>query len=122
MDKVASDPECLLRLTEDGTVSAGNLEGLVSRVIELEKTTGSFNDERFRVTFLTMYQLFSTSVHLFEILKRRYVSTTKLDPTDTRSQYSYVNVSYFLKKTLCSNNPQPSQHFALHRELAQERV
>ena len=118
MDKVASDPECFLRLAEDGTVSAGNLEGLVSRVIKLEKSTDSSNDERFSVTFLTIYQLFSTSVHLFEILKRRYVSATKLDPTDTRSQYSYVNVSYFLKKTI----PQPSQHLALHRELAQERV
>ena len=91
MEKVASDVECLIRLAEDGTVSAGNLEGLVSRVIELEGTTDSPKDERFQVTFLTIYQLFSTSAHLFEVLKRRFESAAKLDPTDTRSQYSYVN-------------------------------
>lgn len=41
MERVAGDAECLLRLAEDGTVSADNLEGLVSRVIELERTTDS---------------------------------------------------------------------------------
>ena len=107
MEKVASDVECLLRLTEDGTVSAGNLEGLVSRVVELEGTTDSPKDERFQVTFLTIYQLFSTNAHLFEILKRRFESAAKLDPTDTRSQYWYVNMFrtsgkiYYL---LCPNN------------------
>ena len=89
MEKVASDTECLLRLAEDGTVSAGNLEGLVSRVID--RSPDSPGGERFRATFLTVYQLFSTNVRLFEILKRRFESAN-LDPTDTRSQYSYVNI------------------------------
>lgn len=89
MEKVAGDTECLLRLAEDGTVSAGNLEGLVSRVID--RSTDSPGGERFRATFLTVYQLFSTNVRLFEILKRRFESAN-LDPTDTRSQYSYVNI------------------------------
>ncbi len=93
MEKEASDAECLLRLAEDGTVSAGNIEGLVSRVID-RTADSSKDDERVRATFLTIYQLFSTSACLFEILKRRFVSA---DPTDTRSQYSYVNISCFWK-------------------------
>jgi hypothetical protein len=46
VERVASDAECLLRLAEDGTVSADNLKGLrvVSRVIELERTTDSSRD------------------------------------------------------------------------------
>jgi RasGEF N-terminal motif len=87
MEKMASDAECLLQLAEDGTVSAGNLEGLVSRVIDT--TTDSPGGERFRATFLTIYQLFSTNARLFEILKRRFESAN-LDPTDIRSQHSYV--------------------------------
>jgi hypothetical protein len=88
MEKMASDAECLLRLAEDGTVSAGNLEGLVSRAIDRTTDASSSGDERFRATFLTIYQLFSTSVRLFEILKRRFESTI----ADTPSQYSCVNI------------------------------
>jgi hypothetical protein len=87
MEKMASDVEGMLRLAEDGTLSAGNLEGLVSRVID-RTTDSSSGDERFGATFLTIYQLFSTSVRLFEILKRRFESTT----ADTRCQYSCVNI------------------------------
>jgi RasGEF family protein len=93
MERVTGDAECFLRYAEDGTVLAGNLEGLVSRVID--RGTDSSRDERFRATFFTIYQLFSTSGRLFEILKRRFELATKLDPTDTRSQYSYVNIYYF---------------------------
>ena len=86
MEKMASEAEGMIRLAEDGTVSAGNLEGLVSRVID-RTTDSSSEDERFGATFLTIYQLFSTSVRLFEILKRRFESTA----ADTRCQYSCVN-------------------------------
>jgi hypothetical protein len=89
MEKVASDSESLLQLAEDGAVLAGNLEGLVSRVID--GTADSSGDERFRATFLTIYQLFSTSARLFEILKRRFESAGH-DPTGTRSRYTYVNI------------------------------
>jgi hypothetical protein len=57
---VASEAECLLRLAEDGTVSVDHLEGLVPRVIELERTTDSFRDERLRAT------LFDDSTILFD--------------------------------------------------------
>jgi hypothetical protein len=99
MEEVASDSKRLLRLTEDGAVSAGNLEGLVSRVID--GTTDPPGDERFRTTFLTIYQLFSTSERLLEILKKRF-KWAGLDPTDTRSQYSYVNI---LPGKICPNAP-----------------
>ncbi|KAI0295808.1 hypothetical protein BC826DRAFT_272716 [Russula brevipes] len=59
MEKVASDTNGLLQLAEDGTVSAGNLEGLVSRVID--RPADSSRDDRFGATFLTAYQLFSTT-------------------------------------------------------------
>ena len=72
MGKVASDAECLLRVAEEGTVSADHLGSLVDRVIELERTIDSSRDERFRATFLTIYQLFSTSIHLFEVLKKAF--------------------------------------------------
>ena len=84
LEKVASDPEGLLRTATDGSVSAGNLEGLVSRAIT--GTVDSFKDDRFKVAFLTIYQLFATSERLFEILKRRFVSRG-LDPTHARSRY-----------------------------------
>ena len=84
MEMVASDSECLLRLATDGAVSAGNLEGLVSRVItDIEDPS---RNDRFRATFLTIYQLFATSERLFHILKRRFVSS-KLDPVAARSRY-----------------------------------
>ena len=85
LKKAASDPESLLRPAKDGTVSAGNLEGLLSRAI-----SGSgypSRDERFKDTFLTIYQLFATSERLFEILKRRF-EVTSLDPTMASSRYS----------------------------------
>ena len=85
LEGVASDPESLLRPAKDGSVSAGNLEGLLSRVI-----TGSADlsrDERFKATFLTIYQLFASSEQLFGILKRRFESSAPLDPATARSRY-----------------------------------
>ncbi|KAI9450592.1 hypothetical protein F5148DRAFT_585958 [Russula earlei] len=87
MEKVASDTETLLQVAEDGTVSAGNLEGLISRIID--GTTDPSKDNRFRATFLTTYQLFSTSTRLFEILKKRFESAG-LNPANARSQYSIL--------------------------------
>jgi RasGEF N-terminal motif len=85
MEMAASDSECLLRPATDGTVSAGNLEGLVSRVItEIEDPS---RNDRFRETFLTIYQLFATSERLMDILKRRFESS-ELDPVAARSRYS----------------------------------
>lgn len=84
LERVASDPERLLRPANDGSVSAGNLEGLFSRAI-----TGSADlsrDERFTAAFLTIYQLFATSERLFEVVKRRFESTSR-DPSMARSRY-----------------------------------
>jgi hypothetical protein len=87
MEKAASDSECLLRVATDGTVSAANLEGLVSRVItDIEYSS---RNDHFRTTFLTIYQLFATSERLFEILKRRFGSS-ELDLVAARSRYPYV--------------------------------
>jgi serine/threonine protein kinase len=95
MDKAASDSECLLRFATDGTVSAGNLEGLVSRVIS---DIAASRDDRFRATFLTIYQLFATSERLFGILKRRFEST-ELDPITVRSRYPILLfIESWLKK------------------------
>jgi hypothetical protein len=82
MEMAGSDSECLLRSATDGTVSAGNLEGLVFRVItDLEDPS---RDDPFRATFLKIYQLCAPSQSLFNILKRRFGSS---DPVITRSQY-----------------------------------
>jgi hypothetical protein len=84
LEKVASDSDGLLRPAADGSVSAGNLEGLVSRII-----TGSANksqDAHFMATFLTVYQLFATSERLFEVLKRRFGST-HLEPAHVPSRF-----------------------------------
>jgi len=84
LEKVASDSDGLLRPAADGSVSAGNLEGLVSRII-----TGSADKSRdacFMATFLTVYQLFATSERLFEVLKRRFGST-ELGPAHLRSRF-----------------------------------
>jgi hypothetical protein len=80
----------LARDPADGSVSAGNLEDLISRVIT--DTTDISMDRRFRGTFLTIYQLFATSERLFEILKRRFGSM-ELDPREDhiRSRFKYVN-------------------------------
>jgi hypothetical protein len=85
MERVASDPECLILPAMNGTVSAGNLEGLLSRVIS--DTADSSRSEHFRATFLTIYQLFSTSERLFSFLKRRFESA-ELDPATLRSRFS----------------------------------
>ena len=84
MEMAASDSEPLCRPARDGTVSAGNLEGLVSRVIT-DIVDPSRND-LFWATFLTIYQLFATSERLFDILKRRFESS-ELDPVSLRSRY-----------------------------------
>jgi hypothetical protein len=86
MEMATSGSECLLRLATDGTVSAGNLEGLVYRVItDIEDPSRNIH---FRATFLTIYQLFATSERLFHILKRRFESS---EPDPARSRYLYVN-------------------------------
>jgi hypothetical protein len=85
MEKAATGPEGLLRSALDGTVSAGNLEGLVSRVIS--DTADSSENDRFRSSFITIYQLFATSERLFDILKRRF-ETTVPNPVTVHSQYS----------------------------------
>jgi RasGEF N-terminal motif len=77
MEKVANDSENLVRHPADGSVSAGNLEDLISRVIT--DTADPSEDSRLRHAFLTVYQLFTTSERLFEILKRRFRSM-ELDP------------------------------------------
>lgn len=88
MDMAASDSEGLLRPATDGTVSSGNLEGLVFRVIsDIEDPS---RNDHFRATFLTIYQLFATNERLFHILKRRFESS-ELDPVAARSRYPYVN-------------------------------
>jgi hypothetical protein len=85
---LVSGAERLLWFAPDGTVSAGSLEGIATRVIG--ESAGSSTDHPLEATFLTTYQLFSTSIRLLEVVKRRSESTI-LDPTDTRSQYAYVN-------------------------------
>jgi hypothetical protein len=88
MQMAAGDSECLLRPAIDGSVSSGNLEGLVFRV--LTDIEGPSRNDRFRATFLTIYQLFATSERLFHILKRRFESSEQ-DPAAARSRYPYVN-------------------------------
>jgi hypothetical protein len=70
LEKVASDPEPFLLPAADGSVSAGNLEGLVSRVVN--GTADKAKNARNMATFLTVYQLFATSERLFEVLQRRF--------------------------------------------------
>ena len=82
--RAASDPESLLRPAKDGTVSAGNLEGLLSRAIV--GSADPIRDERFRAALLTIYQVFATSERFFEILKRRFEATS-LDLTTAGSPY-----------------------------------
>jgi hypothetical protein len=84
LERVASDPEGFLRPAKDGSVSAGNLEGLFSRVIA--GSADPFRDERLKAAFLTIYQLFATSERLFEVINRRFESTS-LDPSMARSRY-----------------------------------
>jgi hypothetical protein len=90
LEKVANDSESLARHPADGSVSAGNLEDLISRVIT--DTADPSMDKRFRDNFLTIYQLFATSERLLEILKRRFGSM-ELDPWEDhmRSRFKYVN-------------------------------
>ncbi|KAI9508854.1 ras guanine nucleotide exchange factor domain-containing protein [Russula earlei] len=96
METVASDPEGLVRPALDGTVSSGNLEGLVSRVIH--GSADLAGDESFKTTFLTIYRLFSTSERLFNVLKRRFESTD-LNPAHARSRYSILLfIQSWLKK------------------------
>ena len=81
----ANDPESLLRPARDGTVSAGDLEGFLSRVIA--GSADLSKDERFKADFLTIYRLFTTSERVFEVLKRRFEATS-LDPYAAGSRYS----------------------------------
>jgi hypothetical protein len=84
LQSAASDPESLLRPARDGTVSAGNLEGLLSRAIV--GSSDPVRDERFNAAFLTIYQLFATSEQVFEILKRRFEATS-VDPSMAGSRF-----------------------------------
>ncbi|KAF8273843.1 hypothetical protein EI94DRAFT_1715048 [Lactarius quietus] len=102
LSKAASDPENFLRLAKDGTVLAGNLEGLLSRAIvgsaDPSREADPSRDERFRAAFLTIYQLFATSEQVFEILKRRFEATS-LDTSLAGSRYSILLfVESWLKK------------------------
>jgi hypothetical protein len=81
----ANGPESLLRPAKDGTVSAGNLEGFLSRVIS--DSADSSKDKHFKSAFLTIYRLFATSERVFEILKRLFEATS-VDPSVASSRYS----------------------------------
>ena len=87
MEMAANDSESLLRPAKDGTVFAGNLEGLVSRLIN---DVDLSRDDDFRAAFLTIHQLFATSERLFNILKRRFESS-EFDLVAGRSRYPWVN-------------------------------
>jgi hypothetical protein len=89
LEMMANDPENLVRHAADGSVSAGNLEGLVSRVIT-DTPADLSKDKDFRDTFLTVCQLFSASERLFELLKRRFGSM-ELDP---RAAPSHIRSRY----------------------------
>ena len=85
LKNASSDPEALLRLARDRSVSAGNLEGLLNLAI-----VGSLDpsrDKRFEAAFLTIYQLFATSEQVFEILKRHFM-TTSIVPSMAASRFS----------------------------------
>ncbi|KAH9039390.1 hypothetical protein EDB84DRAFT_1436992 [Lactarius hengduanensis] len=96
LEKAACDSESWLRPARDGSVSAGNLEGLISQVIN--GSADPSRDERFKAAFLTIYQLFASSEQLFNILKRRFESAP-LDPATAGSRYNIlVFVESWLKK------------------------
>ncbi|KAH8980822.1 hypothetical protein EDB86DRAFT_3087571 [Lactarius hatsudake] len=96
LEEAACDSESLLRHASDGSVSTGNLEGLISRVIN--GSADPSGDKRFKATFLTIYQLFASSEQLFNILKRRFESAP-LDPAMIRERYDIlVFVESWLKK------------------------
>jgi hypothetical protein len=84
LKRVASDSQSLLKPSLDGSVSVGNLEGFVSRIIT--GSANASNDSHFKATFLTVYNLFATSERLFEVLRRRF-ELTELDPTLARSRF-----------------------------------
>jgi hypothetical protein len=73
LDAAVRDAEHLLRITADGTVEAGTLEGLVDRVIK--DTDNRAKDCEFKRVFLATYHLFSTGEDLFKRLKRRLEET-----------------------------------------------
>jgi len=80
----------------DGTVSAGNLEGFISRVVNGSADWGK--DEGFKATFLTIYGLFTPSERLFNVLKRRFESTD-LNPMQAGSRFSILLfIESWLKK------------------------
>lgn len=85
LEKAATSSGGLLRSATDGSVSTGNLEGLVSRVIS-DIADPSKND-RYMATFLTIYQLFGTNERLFDILKGQFESAA-LKPVTVGSRYS----------------------------------
>ncbi|KAH9001757.1 hypothetical protein EDB92DRAFT_1812453 [Lactarius akahatsu] len=89
LEEAACDSESLLRPARDGSVSAGNLEGLISRVIA--GSADPSRDERFKAAFLTIYQLFASSEQLFNILKRRFESAP-LDPATARVRYNSMAI------------------------------
>ncbi|KAI0295804.1 hypothetical protein BC826DRAFT_272338 [Russula brevipes] len=95
MEKVASESECLLLSAVDGAVSAGNLEGLVSRIIT--GTTDSAGDDHFRDVFLTIYQLFATSERLLEVLYGQF-ELSDLHPSDDASSRVLLFVGSWLNK------------------------
>ena len=84
LKNAASGPETLLRPARDGSVSAGNLEGLLNRAIV--GSPDPSRDERFKACFLTIYQLFASSEQVFEILKRRF-EATYVDPSMAGSRF-----------------------------------
>ena len=84
LGKMANDSESLDRHLADGSVSAGNLEDLISRVIT--GTADLSKDNRFRHASLTVYPLFATSDRLFEILKRRFGSMEP-DPRAAQTRF-----------------------------------
>lgn len=94
LERVASEDESLPRLANGGSVSAGNLEDLLSRV--MNRPADPLGDENFIAAFLTIYRLFATNERLFEILKRRF----ELKPLDPAMAHSRYRILLFIERWL----------------------
>jgi son of sevenless len=70
LDAAVSDSEHALQISEDGTIEAGTLEGLVDHF--LKETHDRAKDDDVRRAFLATYRLFTIDKTLFNTLKRRF--------------------------------------------------
>jgi RasGEF N-terminal motif len=119
LDAAVCDTERVLRISADGTVEAGTLEGLVDRL--LRETHERAKDDEAKKVFLATYRLFTTDEIVFGIFKRRFKEMEVSDASNLSVPRGSIRHPCVLRIHSDGFTDASIKHFTLSANLAPGR-